>query len=326
MEGIVWYQKVQAQINSFVKKIALLFEQSVNESRTKKFLYSLCSLKKYNCLHSTDFKREHLKIKKLTIKKILKLSKDYQSQHLKNKKNTTKKIRKFIDSFANEHRQVKSLTIKNINKFTKDYQRHHLFYKKKTIKFVNRQNKLIRKWKEKHRSQIYLGLVTIGILLISFGSLSIFYRRTILSFQVSPTVITRADLRSPLPTSIIFENLKIEIPIIEAKIEDGIWQTSDSHATHLDTSMRPGEKGNIVIYGHNKKKLFAPLGQISKGQKISVVNSQNEKYQYLVVEKFVVKPEQIEAVLPTNREELTVYTCTGWFDSQRLVIKALPLK
>lgn len=272
-----------------------------------------------------NWNKEHHAIKKLTIQKILKLSKDYQSQHLKNKKNTTKKIRKFISNFNKEHQQIKKTTIQTINKFIKNYHRQHLFYKKKTAKIINQKNKLFYKWIAKHRAKIYLVLVSFGILMISFGSLSILYRRTILSFQVSPTVITQADLRSPQPQKITLENLDIQVPIIEAKIIDGIWQTSETQATHLDTSMRPGENGNIVIYGHNKKDIFGHLNQVSKGQKITITNTEDEKFLYIVTDKSIVNPDQIEAVLPTDREELTVYTCTGWFDSKRLVIKALPL-
>lgn len=250
---------------------------------------------------------------------------NWHKEHLRIKNKTTKEIKKSLSSLVKTHHFYKNRTIRSIKKFQNNFITQHLRYKKNTEKKIRKTQKKYNKWFNNNKPKIFLTLATTGMILIAFGSLSIFYRRTILSFKVSPIVVVDVDLRKPQPTMIRFDNLDIQVPIMPAKIEDGIWQTSDTHATHLETSMRPGEGGNIVIYGHNKKDIFAPLKRVGRGQIINLENNKGSSYQYQVTDIQIVTPDQIEVVLPTDHEQLTVYTCTGWFDSLRLVIRALPL-
>jgi LPXTG-site transpeptidase (sortase) family protein len=46
---------------------------------------------------------------------------------------------------------------------------------------------------------------------------------------------------------------------------------------------------------------------------------------YKIVSRSIVKPDAIEIALPTSIETLTLYTCVGLFDSQRLVLHAEPV-
>jgi LPXTG-site transpeptidase (sortase) family protein len=175
-----------------------------------------------------------------------------------------------------------------------------------------------------HRPTTYLILGIIGFNLILVGSLYLAYRKTILSFQVAPSVVAEAHLRAAEPTQIMIPTTQIELPIIPAQIKDGIWETSETNATHLYTSARPTEGGNIVIYAHNRRNMFADLKNVKVGE---TINLKTEKgiYTYQVSERLVVNPNQVESVLPTDHEVLTVYTCTGPFDSKRLVLKATPI-
>ena len=45
-------------------------------------------------------------------------------------------------------------------------------------------------------------------------------------------------------------------------------------------------------------------------------------YEYMVNEILIVNPDQIDVINPTQDETLTLYTCSGYFDTQRLVVKA----
>ena len=249
----------------------------------------------------------------------------YQRQHQLVKKQTIKNIAQYQKNYAIFHRQTKKNTIKSLHQSGKNFQTQHFLYQRQTSKYLTKKTVKLHRWWVNHQSKIYLSTLVIGVVLTVIGVFSILYQQTILSFRVSPTVVTQANLRAPEPTRILIPNQNIDLEIIPALIKDGVWETSDEKATHLATSMRPKEGGNIVIYGHNRKKIFAALHSVSRGQVISVVNHENEKFDYQVTQVQVVNPDQIEMVLPTNHEELTVYTCTGWFDSQRLVIKALPL-
>lgn len=87
----------------------------------------------------------------------------------------------------------------------------------------------------------------------------------------------------------------------------------------------PGKGGNIVIYAHNKKNLFGNLTTAEYGDVIYIRTSDGTIQQYQIRKKFIVSPDHIEVVEPTSYEVLTLFTCTGFADSQRLIIQAYPL-
>jgi len=170
----------------------------------------------------------------------------------------------------------------------------------------------------------FLLLAYLGTTLIMASGFYFLYRQTILSFKVSPTVVSEAHLRADRPKRIKIDRVEIQTEILPASITDGIWETSDSTATHLTTSSRPSEGGNVVIYAHNQKPLFANLHQARQGDLITVETEDNRAFQYRIDSITVVDPSQINLVLPTDHEVLTVYTCTGFLDSKRLVVQATP--
>jgi len=108
-------------------------------------------------------------------------------------------------------------------------------------------------------------------------------------------------------------------------IDDEVWQVSEKGASHLSISANPGEKGNIVIYGHNKNNLFGPIRWLEKGDSIKVINEEEKEFLYKVVGTVQVNPTELEYVLPKEKEILTLYTCDGFLDSRRYVVLAEPV-
>lgn len=188
--------------------------------------------------------------------------------------------------------------------------------------------KLLKKLNSKKfrrlRSPILL-LIT-GILLIVFGGYNYYKIRT-LSFTKAPPTATLqgSTLKGALPVQITIPSIKIDEPVDTGMIKDGVWQISYNHPTFLDSSARPGEGGNVVIYGHNKKVIFGNLPYLSLGQKILIKTADGKIHTYEVYKKEFVKPDRVDLVSPTDHEELTIYTCWGLFDSQRVVVKAKPV-
>lgn len=164
--------------------------------------------------------------------------------------------------------------------------------------------------------------IFLGLQLMLASGWYILYRRTILSFQVSP--IVAAEQHTETPIRIEIENKNIQLPIIPAAINDGIWPVDDHNALHLATSAYPGERGNIVIYGHNTMPVFGNLKQVAVGDIVKIATDTEVVHTYVVKEVLRVKPSDIHVVLPTDHEVLTIYTCIGWLDSERLVLKAYP--
>lgn len=147
------------------------------------------------------------------------------------------------------------------------------------------------------------------------------WQRRALSFnQPPPQVEEKEKDPKKLPQRIIIPTRKIDLPIEEAEIIDGEWQVSATGASYLTQSALPGEKGNVIIYGHNRTYLLGPLRWVEKGEEVILENKKEEVFSYEIVETKVVSPDQIEVLLPTEEPILTLYTCFGFLDSRRFVV------
>lgn len=181
-----------------------------------------------------------------------------------------------------------------------------------------------RSHKNAHRRHIFISTAILGVSLI-FAGLYLSYQTTILSFTQTPPETSSVPDRRALPTRILISKAKINLKIEETRIIDGVWQISPKLASHLITSARPKENGNIVIYGHNKRELFASLKKVAVGDGLTVYTADGKLHNYQVTQVLTTTPKDIQWVLPTSTETLTIYTCTGIFDSKRLIVRAVPL-
>lgn len=173
-----------------------------------------------------------------------------------------------------------------------------------------------------------LFFVGVTLILISLGWQ--FYQSRVLSFN-SPTNNYQTYNQPPLrnnakiPQTISIPELEISQPIIESDIKNGVWEINDNGASHLRSSARPGENGNIIIYGHNKLKLFGKALALKKGDLIDITTNDGQIHTYQIFDTETVDPSDISVLNPTTEETLTFYTCTGFLDSKRFIIKAKPI-
>lgn len=169
-------------------------------------------------------------------------------------------------------------------------------------------------------------LILAGALLVSFPSL---YRatsnippRNVGPISIDKQLLTNKDQNEP-PKRILIPKYKLDLSVIEAKAINGFWELSESSASHGVGSGNPGEKGNIVVFAHARDELFGPIRDIKKGDAIYLL-TKNSWHEYRVSETKLVDPNQIEVIAPTPKETLTLFTCSGFLDSKRLIVKALP--
>jgi sortase A len=161
----------------------------------------------------------------------------------------------------------------------------------------------------------------IGLSLIGFY---LIYHRTILSFTSVPPQFQAVKTKAA-PQTLTIPALGIAIGIKPGFIMNGQWSISPQYALHLTTSSNPREGGNIVIYGHNKDTIFGRLPNAQIGGEVILTTADGQSYQYRIMQKAIVFPNQTELIFPTNHEVITIYTCTGFLDSQRLIIRAEPV-
>lgn len=177
--------------------------------------------------------------------------------------------------------------------------------------------------KTQKTSWLPLFLVGIGVLLLSLWGLHKFtYSRAISISEKLLSSYSTQKTETALPIHIGI-GTRISLPVVEAGRENGVWAISQTSANHVRQSALPNEKGNIIIYGHNLKRIFGYLTDTKIGDIIRIRMTDGTLYKYKVKETHYVSPSNTTLLAPTKDEVLTVYTCAGLLDSLRFVVRAV---
>ncbi len=142
-----------------------------------------------------------------------------------------------------------------------------------------------------------------------------------------PIKIDRQLLNGPTqshpPVRVVIPSLNLDLPVVVAKVVGGYWELSEKSASYGAGSGYPGAGGNVVIFAHAREGLFLPLRQVQKDMIVYVLTD-TTWHSYKVVDVKLVDPSQVETILPASNERLTLFTCSGFMDSQRLIVTAIP--
>lgn len=123
------------------------------------------------------------------------------------------------------------------------------------------------------------------------------------------------------PIRIIIPSVNIDIKVKESKIVNGFWEVFPDSAGFGLGSSYPQDKGNQVIFAHARKGLFLPLNDVKIGQIVYVL-TQEKWYKYTINNIKEVLPTQTDVISFSDDSILTLYTCSGFADSKRLIITA----
>lgn len=170
--------------------------------------------------------------------------------------------------------------------------------------------------------RFFVGLIGLGLMLMIYSGLqSYFYQRSI---ALSADLIASYESVSEdkvVPVRIAVNN-RIDLEIEIAPFVEGNWVVSETQATYLAPSVGVGDEGNMIVYGHNKREILGDLVSVDKGDEIKIWGSDGEEYMYRVEKVAVVNPDEVEMLVKVDGHTLVVYTCTGFMDSQRFVLRA----
>lgn len=169
-------------------------------------------------------------------------------------------------------------------------------------------------------------LIVSGLLLFSVSLVHNYLRLRSLTLDAQ-TVQAYLDTvlpQSPSPTH-IFIPWNTDADITPGIYQNGNWTVSPDQVTHLTSSAMPGQAGNIILYGHNKREILGNIRVLKGGEPITLTLSDGSVRQYLVESAVEVAPTQASLLLPTPDETLTLFTCSGPLDSRRYVVRATPL-
>lgn len=140
---------------------------------------------------------------------------------------------------------------------------------------------------------------------------------------VTPKIPASQEAKKPAakPTQIIIPKVNIDLPIEETAITNGIWQIGPNGASHLAISARPGEKGTIIMYGHNTNNRLGPIRWLGKGEKIQLKSADGKIFTYTITKTMQIASDKVD-ILNQKGETLVLYTCDGFADLKRFVVIA----
>lgn len=134
-------------------------------------------------------------------------------------------------------------------------------------------------------------------------------------------------------SQILIPTLSIKAPIIYTESTDNAKIAFDlrSGVVHYGSTAMPGQKGNVVIFGHSSglawapgdyKFIFTNLEKIKVNQQI-VIDYLGVRYLYEVTDTKTVIPTDLSVLKSNGKAELSLITCTPVGTSKnRFVVQA----
>ncbi len=120
------------------------------------------------------------------------------------------------------------------------------------------------------------------------------------------------------PSRIVIPAIGVDAPIVPGTD----WEALKKGVGHHPGTANPGERGNMVLAAHNDiyGEIFRDLEKLRPGDEIWVYAG-NQAYRYVVVQKQIVLPTQVEVMAPTRDPVVTLITCYPYLvDTHRLVV------
>ncbi|HRN70412.1 MAG TPA: sortase [Candidatus Woesebacteria bacterium] len=166
-------------------------------------------------------------------------------------------------------------------------------------------------------------LITIGLLCIAIGSFLLWERNN--PNRLAFTTYTQTNYQNTqlIPVRIDIPSIQVNLPIVQSRIEQSNWNTTKDGVSYLSSSPIPGKKGNSILYGHNWSNLLGNLPQVKPGETIEIEYNNGSKNIFTIHSMGVVTPDQTHVLSSSNDTRITLYTCTGFLDSKRLVVTAV---
>jgi len=123
------------------------------------------------------------------------------------------------------------------------------------------------------------------------------------------------------PTRIIIPSIGRSLGVASSPLVYNTWEVSLDGASFGESTALPGNGGNTVIFAHALPTFFGLLPNVRQGDLIHVFTNK-DWFVYRADEILIVDPEERKVLFDNERNELTLYTCTGEGYVRRFVVKA----
>lgn len=120
------------------------------------------------------------------------------------------------------------------------------------------------------------------------------------------------------PTRIVIPAINLDWPVVQG---DG-WEELKQGIGHRVGSVNPGERGNMILSGHNDVygEPFRDLEKLDVGKEV-FIHAGNTVFRYVIKVKRVVVPTDLSVLAPSKDPIVTLITCTPYrVDTHRLVL------
>ncbi len=122
----------------------------------------------------------------------------------------------------------------------------------------------------------------------------------------------------PAPTRIVIPKINVD-----ARIVHGVgWEDLKKGVGHLPGSAHPGQRGNMYLAAHNDiyGEIFRYIGDLEIGDEY-IIYGGDQKFHYVVKEKRIIEPTEVEVMWPTTEPVATLQTCYPYLvNTHRLVV------
>ena len=120
------------------------------------------------------------------------------------------------------------------------------------------------------------------------------------------------------PTRIVIPAINVDWPIVPGDS----WEELKQGIGHRIGSANPGERGNLVLSGHDDVygEPFRDLEKLDAGKEVLAYAGANV-YRYVIKAKRVVAPNDLSVLEPSRNPIITLITCTPYrVDTMRLIL------
>lgn len=160
-------------------------------------------------------------------------------------------------------------------------------------------------------------IIALAILLFLAGLL-VQYIQTLQYIPYKENAIAKTVQTESSPVKIVIPRIGINAQVKPGGIVNGKWILSDTYVHYFSLSQSDNK---TIFYAHERKNLFVNLKQVIKGDKILVTDETGKITIYEVYSTERILPTQFEK-LNAEAHTITLYTCDGAFDQNRLLVKA----
>ena len=104
---------------------------------------------------------------------------------------------------------------------------------------------------------------------------------------------------------------------------NGDWNVLHQRSmVHYSDTAAPGQKGNVIIAFHREPN-YENVDHLAVNDVVTVQDRGCHTYTYRITNRWVIHPQDVTQLVPTDGHDLTLITCTPWWrDYDRIVWRA----